>query len=179
MIETERLILRPFEERDRAAMRAFWADPVVTADLGGVRDAEGADAIVARHEGYRSDGGLGFWVTERRGDGAMIGYCGLKPGAEGTPIEGELEIGWSLAPGAWGQGYAGEAARASLAWGWQHRDASRIVAITSRRNTASRRVMERIGMRHVGDFRHPKYAPDDPVGDSVTYAIERPQDATR
>jgi RimJ/RimL family protein N-acetyltransferase len=175
MIETARLILRPFEERDRAAMRALWADPVMTADLGGVRDAEGADAIVARHEGYRiSHDGLGFWVTERRGDGAIIGYCGLKPGAEGTPIAGELEIGWSLAPGFWGQGYASEAARAGLDWGWRHRAALRIVAITSRRNAASRKVMERIGMRHVGDFRHPKYAADDPVGDSVTYAIERP-----
>ena len=176
MIETPRLILRPFEERDRAAMRVLWADPVMTADLGGARDAEGADAIVARHEGYRSpDGGLGFWVTELRGDGTIIGYCGLKPGAEGTPIAGELEIGWSLAPNAWGQGYAGEAARASLDWGWRHRDAPRIVAITSRRNAASRKVMERIGMRHVGDFRHPRYAPDDPVGDSVTYAIEPPR----
>lgn len=174
MIETARLILRPFEERDRAAMRTLWADPVMTADLGGVRIGGQTDEIVARHEGYRRNGGLGFWVTERREDGAILGYCGLKPGVENTPIEDELEIGWSLSPAYWGNGYAIEAARASAAWGWANCDAARIVAITSRRNAASRKVMERLGMRHVGDFRHPKYADDDPVGDSVIYAIDRP-----
>lgn len=176
MIETERLVLRPFEERDRAALRAFWADPLVMVDLGGVKDAAAADATIARHEGYRGpDGGLGFWVTERREDGAFVGYCGLKPGAEDTPIAGELEIGWILAASAWGNGYAAEAARASLAWGWAHRDAFRIVAITARRNQASRRVMDRIGMRYDRGFRHPKYADDDPLADSVLYTIDRPR----
>ena len=175
MIGTARLILRPFEERDRPAMRAFWADPEMTTYLGGARDAEGADAVIARHEGYReADGGLGFWVTVRRGDQRIVGYCGLKPGAEATPAEGELEIGWSLAPEVWGGGYATEAAVAILAWGWAHRAAPRIVAITAQDNHASRRVMDRIGMRYCADFRHPAYGPDDPNGQSVLYAIDCP-----
>ena len=174
MIETERLRLRPFEERDRDALRRFWADPLVTRDLGGPRDAAGADAIVARHEEYRAMRELGFWITERRSDGAFLGYCGLKPGGPGTPADGELEIGWSLLPSAWGQGYAREAAQASLDWGWRMQDAHRIVAITACGNLASRRVMERIGMEHLSDFRHPNYSPDDPTGDSVFYAVDRP-----
>ena len=175
MIQTERLILRPFEERDRAGMRAFWADPEMTYYLGGARDDAGADAVIARHEGYRgADGGLGFWVTVRRTDEAIVGYCGLKPGAEATPIEGELEIGWSLAPSAWGGGYATEAAQATLAWGWANRPAPRIAAITAAGNVASRRVMARIGMRHLADFQHPSYPAGDPHGDSVVYAIDRP-----
>lgn len=173
MIETERLRLRPFEERDRAGMRAMWADAVFAADLGGVRDAAGADAIVARHEGYRGDRGLGFWVTEHRDDGTLLGYCGLKPGAVRTPAEGEVEIGWSLLPAYWGNGYAMEAAIASRDHAFVALGAPRIVAITSHRNAASRRVMDRIGMRHASDFRHPSYAADDPVGDSVCYVLDR------
>ena len=175
MIETKRLVLRSFEERDRAAMRAFWADPEMTTYLGGARDAEGADAVIARHEGYReSDGGLGFWVTVRRSDDAIVGYCGLKPGAEATPAKGELEIGWSLAPAVWGGGYATEAAQAILAWGWARRSAPRIVAITAQDNHASRRVMDRVGMRYRSAFRHPAYGADYPNGQSVLYAIDRP-----
>ena len=65
MIETERLRLRPFEERDRGALQAMWADPIVALDIGGVCDAAGSDANISRHEGYRVDRGLGFRVTER------------------------------------------------------------------------------------------------------------------
>lgn len=174
MIATARLLLRPFEEGDRADLHAMWADPVVTADLNGPRDAAATDALIARHERYRTSGGLGFWVTRRRDDGAFVGWCGLKPGNPETPIAGELEIGWSLVRAAWGQSLATEAARASLAWAWDNQAAPRIVAITSRGNVASRRVMDRLGMDHVGDFRHPGYAAGDPSGDSVLYAITRP-----
>lgn len=173
VLETERLTLRPFAERDRAGLRAMWADPAFTADLGGVRDAAGTDALVARHEGFRGDRGLGFWVTERRADAALLGYCGLKPGAAGTPADGEVEIGWSLLPVFWGNGYALEAAAASRDHAFGTLGAERIVAITARRNAASRRVMERIGLRHASDFRHPSYPPDDPAGDSVCYVAER------
>ena len=174
MIETARLILRPFAERDRAAMRAFWADPEMTTYLGGARDAEGADAVIARHEGYRATDGLGFWVTVQRSDAAIVGYCGLKPGADATPAVGELEIGWSLSPAVWGGGYATEAAAATLIWGWANRPAQRIVAITATANLASRRVMDRLGMRRQVAFRHPAYAVGDSNGDSVLYAIDRP-----
>lgn len=174
MIATERLILRPFVGDDRAALRAMWGDPAVMADLGGARDAAAADAIVARHEGYRVEGGLGFWVVERRADGMVLGHCGLKPGAPDTPIEGEVETGWAFARAAWGHGYASEAARAALTWGWASTAASRIVAITSRRNAASIAVMRRLGMEEAGGFRHPGYPAGDPAGDSVIHAIARP-----
>ncbi|QKS00217.1 GNAT family N-acetyltransferase [Sphingomonas sp. CL5.1] len=173
MIETERLVLRPFEERDRAPLQAMWADPRVMVDLGPVKSAADSDATIARHSSYDP---LGFFVVEQREDGATIGFCGLKPGAPGTPIESMLEVGWMLAVPWWGGGYAREAAEASIAWGWATRDDAAIVAITARRNAKSRGLMERLGMRHVPvmDFPHPSFAPGDPLSDTVTYRIERP-----
>lgn len=175
MIVTDRLILRPPVAADRPALHAMWADPRVMADLGPVKDAEASDATIARHDGYRHKG-IGFWTVEHRGDGAVIGFCGLKPGAENTPIEGALEIGWILDVPWWGQGYAFEASAATIAWAWANLDDDRIVAITAARNAKSRRLMERLGMAYLpdGDFEHPLFAAGDPLRQTVTYAIARP-----
>ncbi len=71
---------------------------------------------MTRQNGLQSAHGYCFWIVERREDGAMLGFCGLKPGPADTPIEGRVEIGWRLRADAWGKGYAREAAQASLDW---------------------------------------------------------------
>lgn len=173
MIETERLILRPPEPADRAPLHAMWADPAVMADLGPVKTAAESDAALARHASYAP---LGFCAVVRRTDGVTLGFCGLKPGALGTPIAGILEIGWMLAVPYWGEGYAREAAAASIGWVWANRGDESIVAITSRQNAKSRGLMARLGMHHdlMLDFDHPQFAADDPRRATVTYRIARP-----
>lgn len=174
-IETERLILRPQRPEDRAALHAMWADPLVMADLGPVKNAADSDDTIARHLGY-ADVGLGFRAVELRETGELIGFCGLKPGADGTPIEGELEIGWMIVSTHWRRGFALEAAAAMLDWAWANREAARVVAITAARNGASQTLMERLGMHHVAgdDFVHPRFADDDPLKYTVVFAIDRP-----
>lgn len=152
----------------------MWRDPVVMYALGPCKSAEDGDATIARHLGYRDSEGLGFWVAEHRIDGAVAGFCGLKPGAPGTPIEGALEIGWMFAQPFWGRGLAYEAAQASIAWGWANRTDMRIVAITAAVNQASRTLMHRLGMAWFADFEHPNYALDDPLRASVAYSVDRP-----
>lgn len=173
MIETDRLILRVPEARDRAPLHAMWADPAVMADLGPVKDAAASDMALQRHASYAP---LGFRAVVERGSGETIGFCGLKPGAPDTPIAGMLEIGWMLATPWWGAGYAREAAGAIIAWGWQARHEDAIVAITARQNGRSRALMERLGMAHdpALDFDHPLFDEDDPRRDTVTYRIVRP-----
>lgn len=175
MIETERLILRLPEPRDRAALHAMWADPQVMAELGPVKDEAASDAALAKHDGYRHEG-LGFWTVERRHDGAMLGFCGLKRGDAHNPIAGEIEAGWIIDRPYWRQGYAVEAMIAALDWGWAHFDAARIVAITSAINLRSRALMEKLGMEHLadGDFDHVMIPEGDPLRPMVTYAIARP-----
>lgn len=176
MIETARLVLRAPQAADEAALHAMWSDARVMADLGPLKSRADSAATIARHARYRATQGLGFWTTLRKDQGAVIGFCGLKPGAADTPIAGDLEIGWMLAAAHWRQGFAREAAEASLAWGWAHRDALRIVAITAAQNAASRALMVRLGMVHhpERDFVHPNFAADDARGVTVAYAIDRP-----
>lgn len=175
MIETERLILRKPRPSDHPALFAMWADPVVMANLGPVKDAAASEATIARHDGYRHEG-LGFLTVERKSDWAVIGFCGLKRGDPPHPIAGEIEAGWQIAQSYWRQGYALEAMHAVMAWGWESFDAPRIVAITAERNLASQAMMSRLGMTRLadGDFDHHAFAPGDPLRKIVTYSITRP-----
>lgn len=175
MIETERLILRVPEPRDRPALYMMFADPEVMADLAPVKDAAGSDATLAKHDGFRHEG-LGFRVVERREDGAVIGFCGLKRGDAHNPIAGEIEAGWIIDRPYWRQGYAMEAMQATLAWAWANLDAPRIVAITSAVNTRSQKLMERLGMRRLadGDYDHPLFPEGHRLRPTVTFAIDRP-----
>lgn len=175
MIQTERLILRLPEERDVPALRVMFANPEVMADLGPVKDDEGTAAALAKHDSYRHEG-LGFWVVERRDDGVLLGFCGLKRGDAHNPIAGEVEAGWIIDQPYWRQGYALEAMQAAIAWGWANTDAPRIVAITSSVNTKSQKMMERLGMVRLpdGDFEHSLIAEGNRLRSIVTFAIERP-----
>ena len=173
MIETERLILRGWEERDRAPFHAMGQDERVMATLGPLLWREETDALIDRMQRILAENGYTFWAVERREDGAFIGFCGLKPGAEDTPVEDEVEIGWRLAFEHWGRGYAREAAQASLDWAWANGIES-VAAITTPGNTRSWGLMERLGMvRAPGDdFDHPKAI--DRLRAHITYRIARP-----
>ena len=116
MIETERLSLRPWEDRDLAPFAAMSADPAVMEHLNGVQDHSAASVTMERLRDVQRTQRHCFWAIERYADGAFLGFCGLRVGGHpGTAVADELEIGWRLARHAWGQGYAREAAAASIA----------------------------------------------------------------
>ncbi|NIJ18494.1 RimJ/RimL family protein N-acetyltransferase [Sphingomonas naasensis] len=173
MIETDRLILRGWHDGDRAPFHAMGQDARVMATLGPLLWRDESDALIDRLQAIFDTHGFTFWAIERRADGAFLGFCGLKPGAEDTPIEGEIEIGWRLAHEHWGQGYAREAAQASLDWGWANLDAPAIAAITSTDNARSWGLMERLGMARApeDDFDHPNAI--DRLRRHITYRIAR------
>jgi RimJ/RimL family protein N-acetyltransferase len=175
MIETERLILRVWRDEDHAPFAAMCRSPAVMAHLGDLMDDDQVAAAIARTRGFQASHGYSFWAIERKADGAFLGFCGLKPGTVG-PIEGEVEIGWRLREDAWGQGYAREAAQASLDWGWANLDTPKIMAITTPANTASWGLMIRLGMTRRADldFGHPQFQPRDRLYEHITYEIARP-----
>jgi RimJ/RimL family protein N-acetyltransferase len=174
MIQTERLILREWRDEDHAPFAAMGRSQAVMKHLGDLMGDEQVAAAIARQRGFQVTYGHCFWAIERVQDGAFLGFCGLKPGTVG-PIEGEIEIGWRLREDAWGQGYAREAAQASLAWGWGNLDTPKIMAITTPANVASWGLMIRLGMvrRSDLDFGHPQFVSGHPLFEHVTYEIER------
>uniref|UniRef100_UPI0035CA75E5 GNAT family N-acetyltransferase n=1 Tax=uncultured Sphingomonas sp. TaxID=158754 RepID=UPI0035CA75E5 len=174
MIETSRLILRGWREADIAPFHAMSQDIEVMRYLGPATALDQSRAAAERMVARQAESGFCFWALERKRDASFIGFCGLLPGK--PPIAGEIEIGWRLARDAWGQGYAGEAARASLEWAWANLDVQRVQAITVPANLRSWGLMERLGMTRVdgGDFDHPDVSDDSPLKRHILYSIDRP-----
>lgn len=175
MIETDRLILRRWQAKDVAPFHAMGQDAEVMRYLGPPMDMAACEATVERMNAMADATGDCFWAIERRDDGAFLGFCGIKAGPPGTPIEGLPEIGWRLARAAWGGGYAREAAAVCLARAWQ-RGTERVHAITVPANERSWGLMIRLGMTRVegGDFDHPVLEPGDPLRRHLRYLIARP-----
>jgi RimJ/RimL family protein N-acetyltransferase len=178
MIEPPRLTLCPWTEADVPELIRVTNTPAVMEYLGGVRDLALFQAVFTRLQAHQAKNGLCFWFAERRGDGAVLGFCGLRM-AKIEPINGEIEIGWRLREDIWGQGYAREGAMASLEWGWRNLSCKRIVASTVNRNSRSPGLMEWLGMHYVPemDFDYPGFPHGHFCRPHVTYAISRPPPA--
>lgn len=176
MIETARLILRQWRDADAAPFAALNADPEVMAHFETPLSRATSDTQLGWYRGAIAAHGWGLWAVERRDDGMFLGFTGLWTVNFAAPIEGDIEIGWRLARQAWGKGYATEAARAAVAFGWANTTAPRLVAMTVPANTRSIRVMEKLGLeRRPGlDFAHPRLPDGHPLKAHIVHAIDRP-----
>ena len=177
MIETERLILRPYAEADRAAFAEINGHAEVGRWLAGVLDREASDALVDRINAHIAEHGFGFWAAERRADGRLVGGIGLVvAGPQGPLPVGAIEIAWRLHPNAQGSGLATEGAAACRDWAFANLDVPELVAITAATNVRSQAVMRKIGMSHdpSRDFDHPRLAEDHPLRRHVLFAAKRP-----
>ena len=176
-IDTERLVLRDWQRGDVAPFVRHTNTPAVMRWLGGVQDEAFFAATFERFEECRSAYGHCFWLVERqRGphalSGEILGFCGLKrTNVAGAPMPGAFEIGWRMREDAWGQGFALEAAKASLAVGFQQFRAPCINAITVVQNRASWGLMERLGMKRAPqlDFRDERFGEE--IANVIAYSI--------
>ena len=172
---TERLILRGWDRADRAAFVRHLNTPTVMRWLGGVQDEAQATAAFERIDQYQRDFGHTLWIVERRSDGALLGFCGLKrvntPGA-GAPILGDFEIGWRFREDAWGQGFAKEAAIATLDLAFGRFAAPQVVALTVPGNRASIGLMTRLGMAHrpEHDYTDDRFGPE--LNPTIVYWLD-------
>lgn len=174
-VETERLILREWGEQDEWAFYEVMNTPLVMRWLGGVQSREEWHAGYQRLLGYQRDFSFTFWIVERKSDGQVLGFCGLKrANAPGAMFQGEVEIGWRLREDAWGKGYAKEAAIASLDLAFGRFGAPHVVAITALGNEPSQGLMKRLGMvrREDLDFIDERFAPDSEVNPQIVYRID-------
>lgn len=151
-IETPRLLLRQWQDHDYEPFAALNADPRVMEFFPEPLSQMQSDRMADRIRGLIGQRGWGFWAVEVPGIAPFIGFVGLhKPSAE-LPCSPCVEVGWRLAAAYWGKGYASEAAAAALRAGFEQLELPEIVSFTAVLNQRSQAVMQRIGMRHCGEF---------------------------
>lgn len=146
-LETERLRLRLWRADDLDNMCAVYMDPEVTRYIatGWADDVEKVRERMERQSRRWREHGYGIWAVEDRVTGEFLGRSGLQH----LDQTDEVEVGYIFLQKAWGQGLATEAARASLHYGFEYLKLDRIVACAYPENTASRKVMDKLGMRYV------------------------------
>lgn len=166
-LRTARMLLRPWRDEDIAAFEELSADPEVMEYLVALPGwAERARAHWDEHE-------FGQWVVEIPGEASFIGVVGLNKISYQAHFTPAVEIAWRLARAHWGRGYAIEAARASLDYGFDRLGLGEIVATTVPANQRSRRVMERLGMtRNPADDFDVPHLPEGPLKRHVLYRLD-------
>ena len=174
--ETERLRLREWDAEDEQRFYEIMNTPAVMRWLGGLQTPEEWHAAFERLSTYQREWGHTFWIVERKSDGEILGFCGLKrlnaPGA--GDITGDFEIGWRLREEAWGQGIAKEAAIASLDLAFRRFDAPHVIAITVPGNEGSQGLMKRLGMtrREDLDFVDARFDHPGDLNPTIVYRLD-------
>jgi len=173
-IETERLILRAWEEKDLEPLARLYADPRVMA-FWEVRTFEESKQEYDHFVSSMKEHGWGFWAAELRDSHEFIGLIGLENVAFPAHFTPAVEIGWRLHYDFWGKGYATEGAKGALQFGFESLNLNEIVAFTPPANQRSRKVMEKIGMIYdpKDDFDDPDFAEGHPFRRLVLYRLKR------
>lgn len=142
---TTRLYFRTWSESDLGLALALWGDPVVTEWIGGPFSEAEVRERLARETASQAAHGIQYWPIFLRSTDEHVGCCGLRPY---RPEERIYELGFHLRPQHWGQGYATEAARAAIAHAFDTLHATALFAGHHPQNTASRRLLEKLGFQY-------------------------------
>ena len=175
MTTTERVILRRWREDDLAPFAAMNADPMTMRFMPGPMTEEETRGQIARFEEHHRLHGFGVWAVEAPGVAPLIGFTGLARVGFEAHFTPAVEIGWRFAPAYWGKGYATEAAKAALRFGFEDLTLDQIVSFTVAANKPSWSVMERLGMTRDPreDFDHPRLPVGHALRQHVLYRLSR------
>lgn len=178
-LHTKRLLLRRWQDSDRAPFADLNADPDVMRYFPATRTRTRAesDTQIDRIEQHFTTHGFGFWAMEERDTGIFLGFTGLARVSATAPFAPAVEVGWRLARPAWGHGYATEAAHAAVEFGFGELGLQEIVSLTAAGNERSRAVMRRLGMTRdpADDFTIPEVGADHWLQPGVLYRLARPE----
>ncbi|MDJ1133891.1 GNAT family N-acetyltransferase [Streptomyces iconiensis] len=167
VIETERLLLRPLSTSDVDRLVALHADPQVHRFVPHYTYDQALERLSGVERQW-AERGHGLCAVELKGTRQFLGRCGLNHWEQFD----EIEAGWTFTPSAWGYGYATEAARACVDWGFARLEAPYFTAMIDAANTASLRVAQRLGFRPLRE--------DTMFGKPLTvYALHRAEHAER
>lgn len=175
MIETERLILRQWKESDSEPFIKMGLDENVMRFFPKLLSATESISLIQRISALIDENGWGFWAVELKETQEFIGFIGLHNQPEQFDFSPCIEIGWRIATGHWKKGYATEGAKAALEYAFNILNKDKVVSFTATVNKPSQAVMERLGMRKVKYFNHPKLPDEHALQKHVLYEIYHPK----
>jgi len=177
-LETPRLILRRWQEADRAHFAAMNADPVVMRYFAAPFTTEQSNETINRYLAAFDREGFSFFAAILRDTGAFAGTIGLQTMRDIVPNlpQPAVEIGWRLTQDSQGQGLATEGALAIIDFAFHQLGLAEVVAITALPNRPSRHVMEKLGMTHRPelDFNHPRIPAGHQYERHTLYSLHNP-----
>ncbi|MGW5129078.1 GNAT family N-acetyltransferase [Streptomyces sp. NPDC004069] len=158
-IRTPRLLLRTWHDDDLAPMADINADPRVMRwiDDGSVRDLDHTAEDIERWEEEWDEEGFGLFAVELLASGELIGFTGLSVPEFLPEVMPAVAISWRIGSQFWGQGYASEAAHATLEFALQDRGLDRVISINRVGDNASENVVRKLGMTPERETAHPVY----------------------
>ena len=172
-LTTNRLILRPWRDEDLAPLFAINGDPESMRYFAATMNRAESDAWAARMRAHFAEHGWGFWVVAERAGADFVGVVGLMTIPWQAAFTPAVEIGWRIAPAFRRKGYAEEAARAALDYGFGTLRLPSIVAFTVPGNAASWKLMEKLGMAPAGEFDHPRLPEGHAYQRHLLYRLDR------
>ncbi len=174
LLETERLFIRNWEPEDWRLVQPMASDPLVMQYVGHCQpwpEEETRQFVLNRIRAFEQRGWT-EWPLVLKENGELIGYCGFLRRRHGE-YNGEVEMGHAIARDQWGKGLTAEAGAAILEYGFETFGFDRVIACARSENTASIRVMQKIGMVSIGDSPNskgrpvPHYAIENPIRESI------------
>jgi RimJ/RimL family protein N-acetyltransferase len=158
-IRTPRLLLRPWHDDDLVPMADIHADPRVMRwiDDGSVRDLDQTAEDIERWEEEWDEEGFGLFAIELLASGELIGFTGLSVPEFLPEVMPAVAISWRIGSQFWGQGYASEAAHATLEFALQDRGLDRVISINRVGDNASENISRKLGMVPEREAAHPVY----------------------
>ena len=178
-LHTPRLILRRWRDGDRVPFAKLNRDAQVMEHMPARLTRAQSDEMIELIEARFDQHGYGLWAVEVRATGALAGFTGLQDVPFQAPFTPAIEVGWRLARTVWGRGYATEAARAALAYGFGALRLPEVVAMIVPANRRSRAVAQRLDMTQdpAGAFEHPRFAPGHRLRRHLLYRLSATQAA--
>lgn len=173
LFESERLGFRNWKTEDLEDFAEINGDPEVMEHFPApLTRKETADFIVRLRKHF-DDRGYTYFATEIKGTGELIGFIGLAFQDYDSKFTPATDIGWRLKKSSWGKGYATEGAKKCLEFVFLESKLESVISTLTRKNVKSEKIMQKLGMHKLGEYKHPKLKEYPEIEDCVCYGIDK------
>jgi RimJ/RimL family protein N-acetyltransferase len=171
LFTSERLGFRNWKPEDLSAMSAMNADEQVMEFFPNTQTEAQTAAFIKRMESQFLERGFCYFAVEKLENQAFIGFIGIDHQTYEAAFNPAVDIGWRLAPNAWGKGYATEGAKRCLKYAFEVLKLEKVFSVAPAINKNSINVMKKAGMKFHSTFNHPKLLNDERLKECVAYVL--------